>query len=222
MTMKGFKWGCVVTGMTILFVSLNIQAAGIVVGDTSWLALAAMGYILGALLLIVPPVLERQTAESRADREFATLLIVLQVFLAGSGLLFYWDGNLPAKIAVRIGASLAVTAFLKYGLKQLPDFRWRFLANPLEFARYHWRCFTGQYGPAYPLSLGIDWLGVGYAFLAYPFGKGALLVGSGYLLVSAWRGYRATGASIPLAWSVLNALYVGYGAVFFAHAIVWA
>lgn len=216
------KWSFVTLGMLTLFCSLNVQTMGIIQNDPSSLSYAALGYILGALLLIAPPVIESKTAKSQEKVNFAWLLIVLQVFLVGSGLLFYWDGVLVLKILVRIAASVVVTAYLKYGLKQLPLFQWSFLYNPVAFLRYHWDCLRGRYGPAYPLSLGIDWLGLGYAFLAYPFGKGALFVGSVYLLVSAWRGYKETRAAIPLAWSVLNFLYVSYGAFFFVHALLYA
>lgn len=215
------KWFFVAIGMVALLFGLNVQAYGIVASRYGVLDFATYFYVFGAFLLIVPPCIEYYVVTNPHDKDFSKLLIVLQIFLVVSGLLFFWKGDLVGKIVVRVGASLLVTAYLKYGLKQLPDFRWQFFFNPIRFLAYHWDCFRGKYGPAYPLSLGIDWLGVGYAFLAYPFGKGALLLGSAYLLISAWRGYRNTRAAIPMAWSCVNLTYVLYGSFFFVHALVY-
>ena len=214
------KWAFVVFGMFSLLAGLNIQSYAMLSSTSLSLDFATYFYIAGAVLLIVPPLIEMRTAKRDEDREFAKLLVVLEVFLVLSGILFFWKGDVLAKVVVRIGASLMVTAYLKYGLKQLPEFRWAFFYNPLLFAKYHWDCASGKYGPAYPLSLGIDWLGIGYAFLAFSFGKAALLLGSSYLLISAWRGYRATGAGIPLAWTAVNVSYVCYGTFFLAHALL--
>jgi hypothetical protein len=217
--MNKVKWTFVITGMSTLLAGLIIQTRALLIHEPRLLQDASWAYIVGAILLIAPPVIEFKMAQNEGDRKFAQLLIVLEFFLVGSGLLFFWDGNLPAKIAVRLGASFGVTAFLKYRICQLPDFKWSFFLNPVEFVRYNIDCLRGRYGPAYPLSLGIDWLGVGYAFLGSMFGKVALLIGSLFLFVAALSGYKHTKASIPLAWSVLNGLYVGFGVVFIALAL---
>lgn len=205
--------------MGILVVGLNFQCYGVYRDAPSYLEMACYLYLAGGLLLIFPPYIEYCTTQDREQLEFSKLLIVLESFLLISAVLFFWKSNFPAKVAVRIGASLLVTAYLKYGLKQLPDFRWKFLFNPIEFIRYHIDCFRGKYGPAYLLGLGIDWLGVGYAFLEYPFGQIAMMIGSAYLLVSSWRGYKTTKAPLPVAWAILNFLYLVYGVFFLMHSL---
>ena len=217
--MNKLKWTFVLTGMSTLVAGLITQTWSLLTHEQRLLQNASWAYVLGAVLLIAPPVIEFRNAQKEGDRKFAQLLIVLEFFLVFSGLLFFWDSDLVAKIAVRLGASFGVTAFLKYGIRQLPDFKWSYFLNPVSFIKYNLDCLRGRYGPAYPMSLGIDWLGVGYAFLGSMFGKVALLIGSFFLLVAALSGYKHTKASIPLAWSVLNGLYVGFGIVFIALAL---
>ena len=206
--------------MGTLLGSLIAQAAGMLKGDPSALTIAAIGYVVGAGILIVPPIFELRSAVSEGEQRFAKLLLVLQFFLVLSGLLFFWHGDIGVKVTVRICASLGITAFLKYGLRMLPEFHWSYLFNPLKFVTYHHDCLVGRYGSAYPLSLGIDWLGIGYAFLGTSISRFALLIGSTYLLIASLAGYRATRAAIPMAWSVINALYVGFGLFFVGYSML--
>lgn len=222
-SLTNLKWFAILVGMLgCLFVGLNLQAKHVILKEGN-LDLASIFYLLGAIILILPPIIERSEARFKEDREaekFAILLIVLEIYLIVSSLFYFVTMPLAAKGLIRACGSIIATAVLKYKLGMLEQFQWKYFYNPIEFVRYHYRCAIGKYGPAYSLSLGIDWLGIGYAFLQFPFGSFALTLGSFFLFVSALRGYLQMKSGISMAWTILNATYVAYGFLFMVYAFV--
>ncbi len=164
-------------------------------------------YGVGAIVLLVPPIIDRKA-----------MVIILQAFLAISVVMFFWAMTWWVKIPVRIGLSLLVTGVIKYVLDVIPLFKWRYLIDP----RYYWRVLKGEFAPGYAVVLGVDWLGIGYAFNF----KIAFVIGALYLYrfaVLAWREeYAQTDRSNALlrAWRVINGWYTIYGTFFAVAEIV--
>ena len=211
-----FKWLMIALGMLTLFLGLNIQLWAEMKGETRLLVEASFLYVAGAFILIVPPVIDYFEAPLPSDRQFAELLIVLEVYLFLSGLLFFWNPEQGwLKVAVRIVTTFAVTGFLKDVAGHLREFRLWWLFSPYHLLKYHFDVLIGKRpNPAYALSLGVDWLGIGYVFLKHQFGAYAFSVGGLFLLISSYRGFTATRSGISFAWVMLNGAYLFYGGVF--------
>lgn len=212
------KWFLIVLGMLTLFLGLNLHLWALMKEKELVILLthASMLYVVGALILIGPPIIDYMEAPAREDRQFAELLIVLEVYLFLSGLLFFWNPEIVSlKVAVRVLATFAVTGFLKNVAGHLREFRLWWLFSPYHLLKYHFDVLRGKYSsPAYALSLGVDWLGVGYVFLKSPFGACAFAIGALFLFISSYRGYVITRSGIAFAWVMLNSAYLFFGGVF--------
>lgn len=187
--------------------AMNELAGGLISEKTSGaLGFASLCFSVGAALLLPLPILQRNA-----------MLIVLQVFLTISAVMFFVDLQLVFKIPVRLGLSLTVIAFLKYELKMLPGFRWKYLLWP----PYYWKVMRGQFGPAYCGVMGIDFLGVGYAFDATVF----LTIGAMFLFRYAQLSNREVkaeiGCDVPIlkVWMFINGTYSVYGILLIAISI---
>ena len=211
-----------VIGIFTLFTGLNVQLVALFWGKTS-LDHATNAYLFGALVLTIAPTIDYFKAVNKSDKDFPLLLIMLEVYLALSSLLFYWNPTGGVKVFTRIVMSLVVTLVMKIFTGQLSKLRWEFFYNPWYVMKYHWFCFKNKFKtPAYPMVLRIDWLGLGYAFLSLWFGKVAFLFGAAFLFLSSKRALSSAEAGhrrLPTAWCWINAFYFLYGFVFLGHAL---
>ncbi len=152
---------------------------------------ANLVWIVGAVLLIYPPL-----------KSGFQLLVVLEVFLAASGLMAFWmPEQFWIKIMSRVGMSLAVVGYLKWrGLLSNISYPWS-LVSP----RFYYRAW--RTGDNNALAVGIELLGIGYALSSMLM----LTIGSAYLARGSWVTWRTDHQGIFLAWTGLNGLYVGSG-----------
>ena len=154
-------------------------------------------WILGAVILIVPPAIEG-----------FFLLLVLEMFSVISGLLSYWiptdSLGLTLKIIVRIALSLTALALVKRRgyLGSSFIFPWSLLDPRFYIAAMR----EGGIGA---LVVGLECLGFGYA-LNWSF---FFTVGSLYLVRGAWVNWRKDRQPLFACWAALNALYSVTGIV---------
>lgn len=183
-----------------LCVALSYEILGVDLGARYVAALKAMppAYVvanvfwaLGALVLIIPPVLTG-----------FELLVVLEVFLTISGVLAFWQPEeFALKIVSRVGMSLLVIGYLKHRKLVVGiSFPWSLLSP--SFYIQSW-----QTGDNRALAVGIELLGIGYALASME----CLTIGSAYLVRSAWVTYRQSREEIFLAWTGLNVAYTATG-----------
>lgn len=169
-------------------------------------------FCLGAFVLLPPPLINwwlsareyKETGNNLDAVRLSEMLSVLQAFLILSSALFFVSLAPVGVLTLRITLSVLIFLYLKTR-KMLPGFRLSYLASP----KFYLRTLRGKPIGLYAGALGIEFLGLGYAL-----GFNLLMaVGSLYLVVFAYTGWRATGERILLAWVILNVLYVLSGTI---------
>lgn len=194
-----------------LAVAVGFETTGIDVAEPYVEAVGSMppAYVtanafwtLGALVLIFPPAM--------AGFE---MLVVLEIFLAVSGVMSYWQPeSFAIKILSRVGMSLAAVGYLKArGMIEGVKIPWSLLSP--AFYVNAWR-----EGDNRALAVGLELLGVGYALSSMVL----LTIGSAYLVRSSWVSWGQTKQPIFAAWTGLNTAYVAAGVVILLAQITQA
>ena len=151
------------------------------------------------------------------DWKMNSRLWVLQIFLAVSTLMGwiifpdvkifgYIIAAMVFKIVTRLTLSFGVVGFLKMqGLVPAECRLWSGF-DPRVWYKVAFNKYADPFATAAMSAvIGIDLLGMGYAFLHVPMiSDPVFTIGSFYLSLFALRGYKATGKWILLCWTILN------------------
>lgn len=213
------KWFFIVTGFSALIAGLNLQWLAVMEHTAIYLHYASRWYATGSLLLVFPPLVDFKLSETQPEKNFNRLLMALNVFLLIAALVALTNLAIELLILAFSGLTLLSIIYLKYWLGYLADIHLLQIVSPLQFIALHLQSVRGKLSPDYPLSFGILWLGIGFAFPGLIIGKLAMLLGSLTLLSFAFYGYKDSKASISLAWIILELVFTGYSLFFLGDAV---